>query len=290
MDDATLSRWLVLREQADRRARSGAIADAVVADVMNEAPVRVLDLATGAGSNLRHLIETLPPRQSWLVVDRSPVLLTALVDRTHDWATSHGYRFAPANDGFALRGDLLDCHIDVQCRDLGTLKEPSLFEGRHLVTASALLDLVAAGWLHTLAAHCRATGALALFTMTYDGRSSCEPPEPEDDIALDLLNRHQGRDKGLGGPAAGPTATREARVAFEREGYTVRVERSDWALGPDEPEMQRMLVDGWLQAAVEMAPGLVETLADWHRRRVAHIDAGRSGIVVGHQDLAATLR
>ena len=87
--------------------------------------------------------------------------------------------------------------------DLGALDDEAVFAGRHLVTASALLDLVSESWLKSLAMRCRAAGAVALLTITYNGRSLASPPEPEDAMVLDLFNRHQRTDKGLGGPGGG---------------------------------------------------------------------------------------
>jgi hypothetical protein len=173
--------------------------------------------------------------------------------------------------------------------DLGTLEDDEIFAGRHLVTASALLDLVSAQWLRALASRCRAAGASALFTLTYNGRSSCVPAEPEDDTVRDLMNQHQKRDKGLGGPAAGPDAVACAEQCFAEAGYRVQLEPSDWTLGPDVAALQRMLIDGWAHAATEMLPDRAATIARWHARRLAHVDAGRSRLVVGHDDLAAWL-
>src|SRR5258707_11635990 len=82
----------------------------------------------------------------------------------------------------------------------------SVVAGAHLVTASALLDLVSERWLRELASACRSHGAAALFALTYNGRSACTPVEPEDDHVRQLFNTHQRRnDKGFG-IAAGPDA------------------------------------------------------------------------------------
>ena len=51
----------------------------------------------------------------------------------------------------------------------------AIFEGRSLVTASALLDLVSEAWLRALAARCAESGAAALFALSYDGRIVCSP-------------------------------------------------------------------------------------------------------------------
>ena len=170
--------------------------------------------------------------------------------------------------------------------DLGSLSETDIFAGRHLVTASALLDLVSERWLGEFADRCRTAGAAVLLTLTYTGRSTCSPPEPEDDVVRDLLNRHQHRDKGLGGVAAGPDAAGDAVRCLERAGYDVRTEPSDWSLGAAEDELQRCLIEGWADVATQMGFD-PSTVARWRDRRVAHLEAGRSRIVVGHLDVAA---
>ena len=53
------------------------------------------------------------------------------------------------------------------------------------------------------------------------------------------------------------------------------------------PDLQRELIDGWARAAVEIAPHQSALVHDWLTRRLAHVDAGRSHLTVGHEDLAA---
>ena len=114
---------------------------------------------------------------------------------------------------------------DVETRQMNLERlDPHIFEGRNLVTASALLDLVSESWLRVLAARCHAAGAAALFSITYNGPSSCDPAEPEDEMVRELMNLHQRTDKGLGGPAAGPEASAWPSVsskkpAFESSGH-----------------------------------------------------------------------
>ena len=170
--------------------------------------------------------------------------------------------------------------------NLGTL-DAALFTGRDLVTASALLDLVSASWIEALADHCRASGAAALFALNYNGESRCTPEEPADDTVLRLFNQHQRQnDKGFG-RAAGPDAIAIAMRAFTGRGYVVRSARSDWRLAPDTFRLQRPLIEGWAKAAIEIAPERAPLINDWLARRLAHVDAGRSHIVVGHDDVAA---
>jgi hypothetical protein len=259
-----------------------------------------LDLCTGTGSNLRYLLDRLPGRQHWLVVDRDAALLDEVPTRLATWARAKGCTVATVGRVSRLHGDHLDAHVETRQMNLDRL-DGLLFEGRNLVTASALLDLVSESWLRTLATRCRAARAAALFSITYNGQWSCDPREPEDDLVRQLMNLHQKTDKGLGGAAAGPEAWVAAEHAFVDAGYRVERATSDWSIEPSDREFQRELIEGWAFAASEIAPRYAASeiaphhdaphqagmIADWLRRRLEQVDAGRSRIVVGHVDMAA---
>jgi hypothetical protein len=288
MDDA-LAQWLTLREPADAAARSTSLTRVVAGTIAAHAALYALDLGTGTGSNIRYLTEHLSGRQHWLAVDRSAGLLTQLPIEMSHWGARRGYKTASVGSGCVIHGKDLECHVEIRRVDLRTVDSAELFAHRDLVTASALLDLVSERWLRSLAARCRAEGASALFAITYDGRSVCSPIEPEDGLILDLFNRHQRTDKGLGGRAAGPDAVACAARCFVEAGYQVQTEPSDWKLGVGQAQLQRALIDGWAQAAAEIQPDAAAMITDWRIRRLRHIDAGRSRLVVGHEDVGACL-
>jgi SAM-dependent methyltransferase len=258
-----LAEWLQLREPADTAARSATLTQAIADSLQRAEPLRILDLGTGTGSNVRYLAPRLPTPQRWLVVDRDATLLAS------------------------VRAPVRLCEIETRAMELGALDDPAIFAGRDLVTASALLDLVSDRWLAALADRCRAAGAAVLFALNYDGRSHCAPIEPEDAEILMLFNRHQRQsDKGFGA-AAGPDAADRAVEQFAGAGYRVQRESSNWFLAPDTQELQRQLVEGWAEASEEMAPDRAPMIRDWLARRLAHVRAGRSHIIVCHEDVAA---
>jgi hypothetical protein len=250
--------WLALREPADHAARSASLTHAVVDALRPEPSPRILDLATGTGSNFRYL-NAACPRAQWLLVDRDAALL-ARVPKTQS--------------------------VEARQVNLATLDDRSLFADRALVTASALLDLVSEAWLGQLAALCAQYGSAVLFALSYDGRIDCSPSDADDAAIVALVNDHQRTDKGFG-PALGPDATACAERCFRSRGYQTRRASSDWILTPASHALQRPLIDGWAQAACELAPLQSAVFEAWRRRRHAHLDANRSHIVVGHQDLAA---
>ncbi len=257
----SLSVWLSQREDADTAARSTTLLSSLLAHLPADRPLRIVDLGTGTGANVRYLSPRLPLPQEWLVVDRDVELLDELKRR-------------------------VDAPLEARARNLGALDD-DLFDGRHLVTASALLDLVSDAWLRALASACRRVSAVALFALTYNGASHCSPAEPEDEIVRSLMNRHQRQnDKGFG-RAAGPDAVDAAAHAFDAVGYVVERAASDWVLEASQRELQRPLIEGWAAAATEVAPEQSSTIADWLARRLHHVRHGRSRIVVGHEDLAA---
>jgi hypothetical protein len=266
-EPASISAWLALRQSADSAARSTALTDLVADRLVDLHPLWILDLGTGSGSNIKYLAPRLGGDQEWLAVDKDPALLVEAAAATT--------LIAPG------------VHVETRALDLGALDSPDIFEGRRLVTASALLDLVSEHWIRWVAAACRRVGACALFTITYNGRNECDPPDPDDAMVFDWFNRHQLTDKGLAGTAAGPYATEVARRAFNDLGFDVRVEPSDWQIDRSEPELQTQLIEGWAHAAAEIAPAQTDSINAWKHRRLDHVAAGRSRLVVGHYDLSA---
>jgi hypothetical protein len=278
--------WLALREPADFIARSSQVTSVIADALAHDDILQALDVASGTGSNLRYLAERLTPHQDWLLVDHDQGLITQAPARMSEWAVARGYQACVEPDGVLLQGDRLKCRVQARRVDVADLRNGAIFDGRTLVTASALLDLVSEQWLRGLAARCREHASAALFALNYDGRIRCSPEEPEDDLIRELVNGHQHRDKGFGA-ALGPDAAATAERLFAAAGYHVHREPSDWVLSPDARGLQRALIDGWAQAAAEMAPGESETIESWRTRRLAHVEHGRSRLQVGHQDLAA---
>jgi methyltransferase family protein len=262
--------WLTLREPADHASRSLLLTRAIGGVLPSTGELLVLDLAAGAGSNLRYLSPHLRRPQRWLLVDQDEALLAR------------------------VRSDVDGEGVSIETRqaDLAPLNAPAasdLFRDRALVTASALLDLVSDDWMSALASRCRDANAAALFALSYDGLIQCAPEDSDDLLVRELVNDHQRTDKGFG-PALGPGATDCAERWFTRLGYRVQRDRSDWIVTPALTELQRQLIDGWAGAAVEIAPARAATIDAWRSRRLAHVADRRSELRVGHEDFGAWLR
>ena len=258
------AQWLALREPADTRARDGALTALLAKfarQVQLHSPARFIDLACGTGSNLRYLAPHMGAGSQWLLVDRDAALLEKVVSVA-------GHRIETRQVDLVTNLHALDFAPDV------------------IVTASALLDLVSGAWLTQLVERCRANRCAALFALSYDGAITLTPPDADDEWIRQLVNRHQLSDKGFG-PALGPGASQRSRELFEEAGYVVRTAQSDWDLPPAESLLQRLLLEGWAEAAMEVASSEADRCRGWLARRLAHVANGTSRIRVGHQDLLA---
>jgi hypothetical protein len=254
--------WLSLREPIDWRSRSSLVTEIIATRIPRDRIARAVDLAAGTGSNMRFLARTLPKLHDWLLLDHDARLL------------EHARQTAGVD-------------IETRVLDLSHADElRALVSGRDLVTASALLDLVSEEWLHAVCSMCHRQRSLVLFALSYDGRITCAPEEPEDELVRSLVNHHQRTEKSFG-RALGPDASARASDILEALGYDVVRDRSDWVLDRESLELQRQMIEGWAAAATEIAPADTQLIAGWRLRRIEHVRAGESSLTVGHEDLGA---
>ena len=262
--------WLALREPVDAAARNAEVTAAMQTWRQRHDPLTVLDLACGAGANVRFLAPLLGGEQHWRLVDHDPLLLARGQALAAGWATPPGLNLA----------------LDWRAADLAADWARLDFRDRRLVTASALLDLVSADWLERLARRCGEVGAAVCIVLSYDGTLVWEPVLAGDESVRVQVNRHQRTDKGFG-PALGPDAAVTLAILLRRLGYTVRLRPSPWDLGPEQGAMQTALLEGWVAAVREIAPDRQEDLAAWQAQRRCWIEQGESRLRVGHWDLFA---
>ena len=275
--------WLALREPADARARDEAAGTLLppLLQVLKQAQalknqaqsisqtegqtegqtagLRVVDLGSGTGANLRWLAPRLPSpdRQHWTLVDHDPGLLA----RGPVHAT-------------ALRADVADL-----AAVLAGLSESPGLGGTDLVTAAALLDLLDPRQLTAIVEAIVEAQVPALFSLTVSGEVLLDPPDPQDEPLATAFDAHQRRDGRLG-----PDAATAVTGLFRERGWSVIGIRTPWLLNTaDHPELIDAWLEGRAEAAAEHEPDLVREAAGWLARRRAHpVEA-----VVGHIDVLA---
>ncbi|WP_162628783.1 class I SAM-dependent methyltransferase [Marinobacter bohaiensis] len=260
--------WLSLRESVDHAARSPALTHELAGFIGDRLPAgagyELVDLGCGTGSNLRYLVPLLPAGQRWTLIDH---------DASHLARADDACRSLPGIDTIRCRRAGLDRPLD------------SLIpRTTHIVTASALIDLVSRAWLERLVARCAECGAAVLVALSYSGTFRLTPARTDDDWILSQFNDHQCQDKGAG-PALGPEAWPELVECLQAQGYAVQTAAADWQLGPEQGALQVSLLQGWAQAVAEQCPMDIDRVRRWLDQRLRDRAADRLTIEVAHRDV-----
>jgi hypothetical protein len=248
--------WLDLREDADHRARAPQLLAQARTWLEAAGPsAAIVDLGAGTGSTLRAVNAQ---QAHWHLVDHDETLLTEARQR-------HGAEV------------VLDTHV-ADLREVQALP----LQNAHVISASALFDLVSETFCDALAARLREHGAALYAALSYDGFMRWTPTHPLDAAVREAFNHDQRRDKGFG-PALGPQAAVYLAQTLRQHHYEVEVASSPWMLGPQDAPLIRELCRGCAAAVVDVLDA--DALDDWLRYRLASAATGEC--VVGHLDLWA---
>jgi SAM-dependent methyltransferase len=267
--------WLDLRESVDHRSRNRKLEWALAKHFDGWRPITVVDLGCGTGSNLRATVPLLGPEQNWVLVDNDSALLEAAAERLTAWADGADRQA----DRLALFKGAKRINVEFRRADIARDLDAALGPSANLVTASALFDLVSAGFITRFAAAVAARKSTFHAVLTYDGDQRWSPEHEADAALLAAFHAHQRRDKGFG-PAAGPDAPDALGEAFSAQGYAVREGDSAWRLGPGDEALIAELATGFAAAARETDQVDAQTLTAWS-------SITRTAAVVGHADTLA---
>src|SRR5690242_14962013 len=185
-------RWLALREATDAATRAHDLVEELMQHLPTAGRWVIHDLGCGTGAMARWLAPLLPGPQHWVLHDRDADLL--------ELAAAHA---PPA------------VAVDPRLSDITRL-QPDDLAGAHLITASALLDLLTEEELAALVRLCAGARCPALLTLSVAGHVALTPPDPLDRRVAVAFDAHQRRSGLLG-----PDAPAAAEAEFARLGYDV---------------------------------------------------------------------
>lgn len=258
--------WLALREPADHAARSTRLTEQAVAWLQGRNSPVVADIGAGTGSNWRYLSRALEAGSvrhcQWHLFEQDAALV----------------------EGVGVAGSAPQVHV--QRLETGNMDD-QLPASLDLLTASALIDLVSRPWLQALASAVARRRAAVLVVLSYAGRFRLTPEHRADEGLRQQVNQHQHGDKGTGA-ACGPEASDYLSQALEARDYTVHREGSTWHLDGRHRELQKALMQGWVEAArAQLISSREESgwLGQWLADRCRQADEGTLVIEVDHIDL-----
>jgi len=219
----------------------------------------------------RWLAPRLEGPQHWVLYDRDAELLDRVA--TDPPSATH--------DGAAVR-------VETRLRDI-TVLDPAELASADLITASALLDMLTAEELGRLVSICATADCPVLITLSVVGRVDLVPAEALDDQMQHAFNAHQRRMTPTGA-LLGPDAVPAAVDDLTRLGLDVTAHASPWRLAHEDSALMAAWFSGWLEAACEQDPELLEVAGPYTARRLSQITDGSLAVTVHHDDLLARPR
>jgi hypothetical protein len=283
--------WLALREPVDHRSRNLALQAQVmqfleqIKTVASDS-IRVIDLGSGTGSNLRALAPHFSSKQSWTLVDYDADLLRSARTSLITWADS----VVSANEAesksttsgliqpLTITKNSKTIAIEFQCADLVHDYHAILDKPADLITAAAFFDLVAESWL---AEFCAALTKPLYTVLTYDGKETWGPPDALDADVLRAFHAHQCTDKGFGA-AVGPSGADRLHSLLRAQGFTTVCAPSPWLMDQHDRALIEQLAIGTARAVREIGTLPNAAVNQWeHARRKA------TQCNIGHIDLFA---
>ena len=198
--------WLNLRETVDKKSRNLRIIELINKRFNNNDEVSIIDLGTGAGSNFNYLKPKLKFYQNWFFTDIS--------------LNSMNY----FKQNLKLSNKIIKTkfqNFDV-IKDLNKIK----FKTFDIVTGSAFLDILPRSWFYKFYKLNSKTEIL-LFALNYNGDFKFFPKHKYDKNIVNLFNKDQKTDKGIGDKAVGPDCSNLIINTFSKTHNTYLM-NSNW--------------------------------------------------------------
>ena len=188
------NKWLNLRESVDRNSRNKKILNLINKFYKNKKNIRIIDLGSGAGSNFRFLKSRLSNNQYWSFVDISH-------ESTNYFKKNIKFSSKIIKTNFKI--------IDI-INDLNKIS----FNDYNLVTGSAFLDILPKNWFNNFY-KLNINTEIVYFALNYDGNFKFFPKHKDDKKILNLFNKDQKSDKGIGEVAVGPNCSKIINKVFK---------------------------------------------------------------------------
>lgn len=264
----------VLKEAADRRARSRDVLDQLSGWFEGRREIAVLDVAPGIGETLRATAPLLPPDQTWTLLAADAKAEAALRDHLTRWAPdarAEGSTLMLARDGLRLAVRLVvhDASRGATLPAAGEIQ---------LITAGSDLGHFTDGALRLVARAAEEKRAAVYAGTIYDGRLRFTPHNAADGAMTAAFHRALMRDRGSG-PAAGPLAGATLGEQLTLAGHSVIEGKSTVVLRGSEAPLIRRLQSRLGEAQRALAPGHDKIVDGWLARARTAVEVSQTDLI-----------
>ena len=191
--------WLKLRETVDKKSRNLKIIELINKKFSNHESISIIDLGTGTGSNFNYLKPRLKFIQNWVFTDIS----------------SNSINYFKKNINISRK----ICKTKFQIFDVINDLQKINFKKFNIVTGSAFLDILPRSWFYKFHKYNTKT-EIILFALNYNGAFTFFPKHKYDQQIVDLFNKDQKSNKGIGVKAIGPECSVLIKNVFKNTHHT----------------------------------------------------------------------
>lgn len=282
MSDGSFQDYLAAKRTVDSRALDGRVLDCLAGELADERDLRVLDVGSGIGASLEHLLErdALPETVAYTLIDRREANIDAARERLPRWASDAGYETSNIDGGFRIEDAGQRVDVSLVVADAFEHVTTGTWD---LLVGQAFLDLFDTQSAFDALLAALDGGGYYYFPITFDGGTVLEPAiDPTLDDRIERAY-HDHIDDG-GDSRAG----RHLLAHAGEIGTVLAAGSSDWVVHPsdgsypaDEAFFLSYIVDT-IAGALEGGEIDPESLAEWSATRHRQIERGEL-VYVAHQ-------
>jgi len=277
--------WLEERCRFDARARNAPVEKRILEFFSSVPLIRVLDIGSGLGANVRYYSRLFDCDQKWFLVEKSPERSLKAPGAIKSWAKENGWKTNESEKGITVLMPHRRVQIEFKHGSFLDRENMALLSGIDLVAANALLDLITEKQFEDLAGGLAVYRIPLLATLNYESMSF-SPCERKDTEFIAAYEGHMKRHR-QSGRAMGPDAVRHVTGFSEKNGVSVLSGKSPWHIGGKDQKMATLLFFFIERALAEVrASGKwLSGMNSWIRRKRRKIWKGDLETTVTHSDV-----
>lgn len=282
--------WLNERYPYDVEARNKTI-EILALDYLKEKKSLILvDIGAGTGSNCFYFLDKIEQDQSWIFIEKDPILAPILVKRLEEYATFHKYQWSSKRDRYEIKTPTKTVDFRIisdSFLDIARLIDLSKVD---LLLANAVFDLFSKEQINDFLLPIIEEKIACLFTLNYSGMRFL-PEDPFDYAYIELYEAHMERPQFFG-QAAGKMAMDCLVDSFSKGDYQIDTGKSTWHILEEDIKMHYYILSFMENSLDTMTfkESLKEQFSNWLRRKKDLIITRQQQLLVDHVDLCVLPR
>ena len=252
--------WLFYREKIDSISRNKKIIEKINRYFKDYKILSIADLGCGTGSNYRYMYPKIKVKQKWDMIDIS-------------FESIKEFKKITANTNKII-------NINYKKFDLIKDIKKFKFENYDLITGSAYLDIMPKEWFYEFKKQNLNTKVI-YFSINYDGYFKFYPKHKDDEYVLQLFNKDQESDKGIGKKAVGKNCSQIINKVFTKTHKTF-VLNSNWNVSKN-----KIFQDMFINFCENVIKKNKISLEPWIKFRRENIRLNKSKLLLRNKDFLA---